>query len=176
MTTVYYPNTVEGLQPTENEVTWTSAISNRGNILGKRWKTIGELFHRSNPACGDLTNSTQALLFVNFQISNIPNVISGVKIQVLSQRNGRVADQVIQLVYQGQPIGVNNFNYYTDTEGHLAVQNNAEYGGQTDLWGAELTAEMVRDPSFGVMLKFQAHPYYPHSCGLLLDSVSLTVY
>jgi hypothetical protein len=64
----------------------------------------------------------------------------------------------------------------TDEEGRLPLHNDTTYGGPTDTWGATLTPEILQDASFGVILKFQGHPYYPHSSSMFLDSVSLTVY
>ena len=176
MPNTYVPNLVLGAEPAEHEITWVSKVSNLGDILGQRWQTSSDLEHRSNPASGDLRNQTQSLLFLDFRMTEIPETISGIELRVVGQRNGRITDQVIQLVYQGQPIGENNFNYVTDGSGHLIIRNDTTYGGPTDLWGTEVTAEMLQDPSFGVMLKFQSHPYYPHKCGMFLDSVSLTIY
>jgi hypothetical protein len=73
-------------------------------------------------------------------------------------------------------LGNNNFIYVTDEDGHLKITNDTTYGSPTDSWGTELTPEMLKDPSFGVILKFQAHPYYPHRSTIYLDAVSLTVY
>ena len=172
----YTPQTMQGMQPEENEVTWKGFLSDLGNLVGKRWQTASELKHISNPACGDLRNRTQTLVCTNFQITNLPETISGISLILQAQRNGRVCDEQIQLTYQGQVIGKNNFVHVTDADGHLKIENKTTYGSPTDMWDTEITAEMLQDPSFGVMLKFQAHPYYPHSCGMLLDSVSLTVY
>jgi hypothetical protein len=109
-------------------------------------------------------------------MTDLPNTITGIQLDLMSQRNGRIVDETIQLVHQGEPIGNNNFMYILDSEGHFYLNNQTSYGGPTDLWGAELTKDMLEDPSFGVILKFQSHPYYPHSCGMFLDSVSITVY
>lgn len=169
MSNTYTPLEILGLQFGLNEIGW------KGVRPGGRWQTDGELFHRSNPASGDLVNRTQALI-VKFNITDVPDVISGVELRILTQRNGRATDEQIQLSYQDQPIGNNNFQYMTNEDGHLPLYNDTTYGGPTDLWGAELTPEILQDPSFGVILKFQGHPYYPHSSGLFIDAVSLTIY
>lgn len=168
MANTYFATSTLGLQPNENEVTWRTSA-------GGRFQTADLLFHRSNPACGDLTNSTQSLLF-KFNITDVPETISGLELRVIAQRNGRATDSQIQLSYQDQPIGNNNFQYMTDEEGRLPLHNDTTYGSSTDNWGATLTPEILQDPTFGVILKFQGHPYYPHSSGMFLDSVSLTVY
>jgi hypothetical protein len=169
MLNTYTPNTVNELAPAEDEILWRQ-------VAGKRWQTERDLRHISNPACGDLRNRTQSLAFVNFAITSTPETITGLELRILSQRNGRIADDQIQLVYQGVAIGNNNFNYYTDRDGNLTVENDATYGGPEDLWGAEITPEMIQDPEFGVILKFQSHPYYPHSSSMLINSVLLTIY
>jgi hypothetical protein len=177
MATTYYPQLVQGLPPTEFEITWRTHPSGPfESIAGLRYQTASHLIHLSNPACGDLRSSTQALSFTNFNITGVPEVISGIVLQVNTQRNGRATDEIIQLTYQGVAIGTNHVDYYTDTEGHLTLDNSATYGSSTDTWGVDLTPAMLQNPSFGVILKFQSHPYYPHSSGMFIDSVSLTVY
>lgn len=169
MSYTYFPNTVNGLEPAEEEILWRTLTDNRV-------RTETELRHISNPACGDLRNRTQSLAFLDFGMTGLPETISGIELRIEAQRNGRIADDQIQLFYQGDVIGVNNFYYETDIDGRLPIYNNATYGGPLDLWGATITPEMLRDPDFGVLLKFQSHPYYPHSSGMQINLVSLTVY
>lgn len=173
MSQLFYPTVVFGFEPGENELTWAQKQS---QTMGTRYQTVGELFHRSNPASGDLRNRTQKLLFKGFNFSGLPETISGLELQIKAQRNGRACDELIQLSYQDELIGKNNFNYYTDDEGHLTVRDTSVYGGPEDLWKANLTPEMLQDPSFGAVLQFQAHPYYPHRSGMFIDSVSVTIY
>ena len=175
---IYYPHTVE-LQSEfpEIEIFWKSTPSRDVNsLLEQRWTTVRSLKHIANPATGNIRERTAALICTNFQMENLPDVITGLELKIIAQRNGRIADEIIQLTYQGQPIGKNNFVYLTDSEGHIKITNETLYGGPEDLWETNLTPEMLMDPSFGVILKFQSHPYYPHSVGMILDSVSLTVY
>lgn len=164
-------------QATSEELSWRSTpVANRNFLLEKRWSTVGSLYHIANSATGGLRNRTSSLICTDFRMSNLPGTITGLRLDIQTQRNGRAADEIIQLTYQGELIGNNNFNYYTDQEGHLTLTDQTVYGGTEDLWGAELTPEMLQDPSFGVVLKFQAHPYYPHSSAVYLDSVTLTVF
>lgn len=169
MSRTYYPKTVNGFQPAEEEILWRT-------LSDGRFQTERELKHISNPACGDLRNRTQSLAFLNFGITDSPVTVTGLELRIQAQRNGRVADDQIQLIYRGDAIGNNNFNYQTDIDGRLTVGNDATYGGPADLWGATITPEMLEDPEFGVILKFQSHPYYPHSSGIQINLVSLTVY
>jgi hypothetical protein len=176
MSYTYLPQAVEQTA-NENEISWQqSPATETGYLLESNWTTVKTLVHISNPATGDLRSRTQALVCSNFQITDLPQQISGIELQLLTDRNGRIVDEIIQLTYQGQPIGSNNFVYKTDSNGHLPINNTTTYGGPDDLWDAEITAEMLQDPSFGVILKFQSHPYYPHNSGMRLKAVSLTVY
>jgi hypothetical protein len=174
----FYPTTVTtSSEFPDQEIAWrTTPTTNLGYLLNSRWSTMSDLMHISNPATGDIRNKTWFLTCTNFQISGISEPINGIQLEIKGQRNGRIVDEVIQLTYQGQPLGNNNFVYLTDSEGHLKITNDTVYGGPTDLWGTTFTADMLQDPSFGVNLKFQSHPYYPHKCGMFLDSVLLTVY
>lgn len=174
----FRPNSVEQVSEIpEHEIAWqSSSSSNPEYLLESRWRTVRNLTHISNPATGDLRNKTHALVCTNFQMTNLPSTISGLELTVNAQRNGRIVDEVIQLTYQGQAISKNNFVYLTDSEGHLTLNNQTTYGSATDQWEVELTPEMLQDPTFGVILKFQSHPYYPHSSGMLVESVLLTVY
>ena len=178
MSQIFYPNTVTpSSQFPDQEIAWRATpVTELGYLLGQRWGTVSELVHLSNPATGDMRNKTWFLTCINFQITGITDPINGIQLDISGQRNGRIVDEVIQLTYQGQPLGDNNFVYLTDSEGHLKITNHTTYGGPTDTWGATITADMLQDPSFGVILKFQSHPYYPHKCGMFLDAVSLTVY
>ena len=176
MPRTFTPTEMLGAQPDEHEITWQGFITNNaGYLLNKRWKTISPLKHISNPASGDIRDRTQALIIKGF---NIPDTINpvGISVEVTGQRNGRICDEIIQLWHQGELIGDNNFFYITDTNGHLLVTNQSTYGGPTNSWGTTLTPELLSDPEFGIMVKFQSHPYYPHNDIMILDSVSLTVY
>lgn len=178
MSYTYIPGSVEIVSddPT-NEISWkTTPTSELGYLLNARWATLRALQHRSNPATGDLRDKTWKLVCTNFNMVNLPDVITGLQLDINAQRNGRIVDETIHLTYQGQEIGNNNFLYVLDSEGHFYINNQTSYGGKTDLWGAELTPTILQDPSFGIILKFQSHPYYPHSCGMFLDRVSFTVY
>lgn len=175
MANTYYPTIVTQFGEEPN-IAWVPTISsNETSLVQRRWQTVKQLRHISNPASGDLRDSTYSLVCTGFNIPMLEE-INGIEVRVIGQRNGRIADEVIQLTYQNTAIGRNNFQYETDTDGRLPLFNDTIYGSSTDTWEAELTPGILQDPSFGVVLKFSSHPYYPHSSGMLVDSVSLTVY
>jgi hypothetical protein len=176
MTTYYPQSATQHSDHPDIDIAWAHyPVSYENYLLNSRWKTVAPLKHRSNPASGDLTDSTWSIICTKFQIPTL-EYISGLQLTVNAQRNGRIVDDTIQLTYQGSPIGANNFSYTLDSDGHFLLLNETVYGDETDQWGVELTPEMVSDESFGVILKFQSHPFYPHSCDMFVDSVSLTVF
>lgn len=175
MATVYYPTRIDQLGEEPN-IAWTSSPTLREPLLlGRIWRTVKSLKHIANPASGPIRDMTYTLVCTGFRIPVLAQ-INGIELRVIAQRNGRITDETIQLTYQGSAIGRNNFSYETDDEGRLPLFNDTRYGGVDDLWGTEITSEMLQDPSFGVILKFQSHPYYPHSSDMQIESVSLTVY
>jgi len=176
MPRTFTPTIINGVQPEEVEITWRGYItSNPGYLLNQRWRTERPLKHLSNPATGDIRERTQALVVKGFNIPSDINPV-GLELVVTGQRNGRICDEIIQLCYQGSLIGENKFRYVTDPSGNLIITNQNTYGSSTDTWGAEITSELLSDPEFGIMVKFQSHPYFPHQDVMILDSVSLTVY
>jgi hypothetical protein len=175
MSNTYYPSVVTQLGE-EPDIAWVTTVPSNGVfLLQRRWQTAKPLKHIANPASGPIRNSTVALVCTGFNIFELEE-INGIEVRVTGQRNGRIADETIQLTYENSAIGRNNFVYETDEEGRLLLFNDTVYGSPTDTWGSEITADMLQDPSFGVILKFQSHPYYPHSSDMQIESVSLTVY
>jgi hypothetical protein len=175
MSNTYYPSVVTQLGEEPN-IAWVTTVPSNGVfLLQRRWQTVEPLKHIANPASGPIRDSTFALVCTGFNIPLLAE-INGIEVRVTGQRNGRIADETIQLVYQDRAIGRNNFSYETDEEGRLPLFNDTVYGGSEDLWGSEITTNMLQDTSFGVILKFQSHPYYPHSSDMQIESVSLTVY
>ena len=177
MPLTFYPSVVEQVSDApDQEIGWSSFFAaNTKFLLNSRWKTLQPLSHLSNPATGDLRNKTWSLVCTGFNIPELSSVV-GLELNVSGQRNGRIVDEIIQLTYQGQKIGNNNFVYITDPDGNLPITNQTIYCGPTNFWGTTLTPTQLTDPTFGVVLKFQSHPYYPHLCGMIVDTVSLNIY
>jgi len=87
-------------------------------------------------------------------------------------RGGRIADETIQLAYQnnliGKNLGSSAFNMATQTS---SLEPITFYSGSID--GINLS--MLEDPSFGVVLRFQSHPYWPHKTAPGIDCVELQI-
>lgn len=126
------------------------------------------------PGMTDVRYKTTALKFTNFQIPS--ETITGIELFFDVDRQGRASDAEVSLVFNDEIISINKTNYDQDEGGHLIHFNNNNYGGDADLWGANITAEMISDASFGVNIRMQSHPFFPHSSTPIIRSVSLRYY
>ena len=108
------------------------------------------------------------MYLTNFALTNIPDTISGVELLVAMNRKGRITDETIQLRYDNEFIGRNMADYKLD--------QTKIYGSDTDTWDADITQEMVLDSSFGVGIRFQSHPNWPHKDTPVIDYVKLRVW
>jgi hypothetical protein len=130
--------------------------------------TESPLFHIANPTVNDIKTKTYYLYLTNFNLSNIPNTISGVELLIAMNRRGRVTDETIRLRHDDEFIGRNMADFKLD--------QTKTYGSDTDTWGAALTSELISDSSFGVGIRFQSHPNWPHSDSPLINYVKLRVW
>lgn len=126
------------------------------------------------------TSATNQLIAKNF-LANVSGNILGVKVNIESNRVGRITDKTIQLCYQEQLIGDNKaiietvINSYGLKE--FTTGNNVQsYGGATDTWNATLSDTMINDQSFGVIIQFSSHPFYPHTDFVYVDAISLEIF
>lgn len=130
--------------------------------------TMTALEHSARSPKTDITNKTYYLCLTGYNFTDVPEVISGIEVRLTSNRKGRVADDTIQLCYNGALLGEN--------QADLIVNPLKIYGGTTNLWGAEnLTPSMVTDSSFGVVLRFRSHPSWPHRDPAFINSVEIRI-
>lgn len=137
--------------------------------------TTKPLIHISNPTAGDIRTKTWYLYLTNFNFSNLPDTISGIEVQ-LNVKRGRVVEDTVQLMSNGTLIGDNQVYYSQDAEHHIKIIPNPVYGGSEDTWGVDSLVPGMLDSSFGLCLRFQSHPYYPHNEAPLLQNVSMRIY
>lgn len=131
--------------------------------------TLGALYHIARSPKPNITTKTYYLQLTDFRIQNVPEVVSGVEVQIESRRNGRITDDTVSLVYNGEIVGENR--------GTLDVSPLKLYGSEVDNWGfINLTKNIVTDKSFGVVLRFKSHPQWPHNDPMNLVSVQLRIY
>jgi hypothetical protein len=139
------------------------------NIDNHRLGLNGVLTHIARSPKTDTTNKTYYLKAQGFNFNNLPNVISGIELRIKSERRGRVTDDTIQLLIDDSPISVNKAN--------LNVDPIKTYGGSTDRWNIEdIHVENLRQSTFGVLVRFQSHPHYPHKDGAYISGIELRIY
>lgn len=111
-------------------------------------------------------NATSQLWTSGYNFNNTGTIV-GIEVLLNAQRLARVQDYVVQLCLNGELIG--------DNKANEDLSNSKVYGSNTDLWGTELTADML-NTTFGVVLSFQSHMYYPHRDLGYIDQVSIRVH
>lgn len=156
MTTPWaFPNTITQVAEVENHIPWTDnyyAIKTEDPVY---LSTTDDLLHISNRDVNGLRMKTYYLYLTGFSFLTLPGTINGIELELNMKRGGRITDDTIQLRYDGNFIGENKADYKLD--------NIKTLGGPDDLWDIPtLSPEIVSDASFGVGLRFQSHPSWPH--------------
>lgn len=132
-------------------------------------ETIGALEHIARSPKHDIRNKTYYLRATDFDFYNLPNTVSGVELRITARRYGRATDETVYLCYNDKDIGKNKAT--------LDLNPIKTYGGNSDLWDVEsLPLATIQDPSFGVIIRFQAHPHWPHRSPVSIDSVELRIH
>ena len=83
-------------------------------------------------------------------------------------RLGRITDETVQLCRNNELIG--------DNHASLNLDLIKIYGSDTDNWNTNLTMSNIQNSSFGVVLRFQSHPNWPHKSSPLIDAVELRIH
>jgi len=172
MTTAWFlPNTVTQFAEIPQHIAWQGEENNYAYLrtVDAYLSTKSELLHIANPSVNDLKMKTYYLYLTNFNITGLPDVVSGVEVQIDMKRGGRITDETIQLRYNNEFIGVNRASYPLD--------NNTLYGGPTDLWELDsISTDIITDPSFGLGIRYQSHPFWPHKEHPMLNYIMLRVW
>ena len=127
----------------------------------------------SEPLTSFNAKTTGLLLCSGYRTSIIPStsdgstvtVINGIEVKVLSDKEARIKDSIIQLAQSGSLIGSNKAN--------TNAGNNYTYGGSTDTWGTSLTYDDLS--SLQVALKYSSGTI-PHRDSVYVYSVQLKIY
>lgn len=138
------------------------------NIDGRSIKTTRDLLHIAREPKHDIREKTYFLKITNFNLRDLPDTISGLELKLTMKRFGRITDETIQLCLNNQLIG--------DNQATLDLDPIKVYGSETNLWNTTLTSTILQNPTFGVVLRFQSHPRWPHKTGVLIDAVEIRVY
>lgn len=139
------------------------------NSDGRSVQTNGTLDHIARSPKHDLKNKTYYIRATGFNFVNLPQTISGIEVKVNARRYGRATDDTIQLCYNSENIGENKAS--------ITIKPEKVYGGGTDIWSVEsLSNSIVTNSSFGILIRFKAHPNWPHRDPVLLDSVEMRIH
>ena len=152
----------------ESHIAWDSNnLSSFYKDYGITLETLKPLYHIANSYTGARNSKTWYLYFTGFNFSEIPTDITGIELSVMSNRAGRVTDDTIQLISDDIMIGENRAN--ADLSPHKI------YGSPTDTWGIDINDinSIVTGTTFGVCLRFQSHPFYPHRDAPMLNQVKI---
>jgi hypothetical protein len=194
MANIFYPKTiVQYAEYPELNISWTNNFNSDildnpnynfaepGQSSGSKnvLSTIAPLTHVANPTRGPKLDKTYYLKCTDFRIQELPNTITGITLTLSTQRNQKIVDETICLLYNDQIISDNKTNLSAgpySIDGHMNIQNVSTYGGPTDMWGSTtITKTMLMDPGFGVLLRFASNPMYPHKEGMLLYQITLEI-
>jgi hypothetical protein len=125
----------------------------------------GVLTHISRSPKYDLTNKTWFLRARGYNFTNLPTVISGIELRLTAKRAGRITDETVQLCSNGGLIG--------ETRADLIVDPIKIYGGSSDMWS---TPMINIDETFGIVIRFQSHPQWPHKDSAYIQSLELRIH
>lgn len=153
-----------------SDTAWNDAMgfSELRSRDGKSLQSMGALKHLARSPKPDIRNKTYFLRCTGFNFLNLPNTISGIEVQLDARRYGRAQDDTIQLCLNGNLIGENQ----ATTE----ISPQKIYGGETMLWGSNLTRQDILNPTFGFTLRFQAHRQWPHTDPVLIDAIQMRIW
>ena len=136
---------------------------------GKSIQTSRDLLHIARDPRHDIIQKTYFLKITGFNFENIPDAISGIELKLSMNRFGRITDETVQLCLDDSEIG--------DNQASLTLDPIKTYGGENTIWGATaLTKDNLQTSSFGVIIRFQSHPMWPHRNSALIDAVELRIH
>lgn len=135
---------------------------------GKSVRTTRDLVHIARDPRHDILQKTYYLKLTGFNFSNLPVTLSGIEMRLSINRYGRITDDTIQLCYNNVLIG--------DNHASLNLDLIKIYGSGTDNWNTNLTMSDIQNSSFGVAIRFQSHPNWPHRSSPLIDAVELRIH
>jgi hypothetical protein len=154
----------------DDHISWIEVdnFSSLKNLDGRSIKTSRDLLHIAREPRHDIKEKTYFLKVTGFNFVDVPDTISGIEAKITSNRYGRITDETIQLTLNNTVIG--------DNQASLDLNPIKIYGGTDNIWNTNLTTAGILNTSFGIVLRFQSHPRWPHKSSMLLDSVELRIH
>lgn len=161
----FYPSTLTQFTEADAHVPWLNIEDNFTQINLVRSER--DLRHISNTLVNDIKMKTYYLVLTGFNWSGLPDTISGIEAYVSVRRYGRITDDTVRL-YNGEAIG--------DNRADPDLSNAKTYGAPTDLWDVEDLTAASFDENFGLILRYQTHPNWPHQSTPCMDHVQIRVW
>jgi len=165
-----YPTIISQYAEVEQHIPWTESKfdlikSNDGQYL----TTTKELLHISNFTTNDIKMKTHYLFVSGFNFVGLPNIINGIEAEISILRGGRITDETVQLMF--------NNEFISDNKADFQLDSVKIYGSNIDMWGTENTIiPDFSDPLFGIGVRYQSHPSWPHRESPKLDYIRLRVW
>jgi hypothetical protein len=131
-------------------------------------RTTKDLLHIARDPRHDILQKTYFLKLTGFNFFDFTGPILGVEARLVMNRGGRITDETIQLCLNDNLIGKNMATLDLDVD--------KIYGSENDSWGINLNMTDIENPSFGIVLRFQSHPRWPHKTSPLIDAVELRIH
>ena len=145
---------------------WASLLN---RDINEKIRTAGTLEHIARSPKHDILTKTYYVKCQGFNFINLPESPSGIELKLTTQRRGRVTDETIQLCFDDTVIG--------DNQANLIVDPIKIYGNKTSLWSVKnLSMSTIQDSKFGVVIRLQSHPNYPHRDEAYINAVELRIH
>ena len=137
--------------------------------INEKIRTIDPLVHIARSPKHDILTKTYYVKCQGFNFINLPGVLSGIELRLTTQRRGRITDETIQLCFDNDLI--------SDNLANLIVDPIKIYGSETSLWSVKnLSMSTIQDSKFGVVIRLQSHPNYPHRDEAYINAVELRIH
>jgi len=154
----------------DNHVSWLDIdnFHRIRNLDGKPIKTSRDLLHIARQPNHDFVEKTYYIKSTGFNFQNLPDTVSGVEMRLSIKRHGRISDETIQLCLDDELIG--------DNQASNSLDPTTLYGGENDIWNAQLSIPKLQNSSFGIVIRFKSHPHWPHKTGAALAGVEIRIH
>ena len=131
-------------------------------------KTTRDLIHIARDPKHDILQKTYFLKLTGFDFTDVTESVNGIEMKMTMNRGGRITDDTVQLCLRDSLIGKNMAS--------LTLDPIKLYGSNDNIWETSLSIEDIQDPTFGITLRFQSHPRWPHRSSPLIDAVELRLH
>lgn len=165
-----YPTIVTQHAEVEQHIPWVESKFNaiKTPDISNYLTTTKELLHISNFTTNDIKMKTYFLFATGFNFINLPDIPVGIEVEVNVLRGGRLTDETIQLILNNEAVSGNKADYLLDM--------NKIYGSETDMWELTIDPINIATSDFGVGIRYQSHPSWPHRESPRLDYIRMRVW